>query len=75
MGKMIHPTKGYSGPLSRALLAFHSLVSEVRSSLRDLIEVTLAVLLLEGDGDRVRDDHLEIAQMYAAIIVYVLNLY
>ena len=63
-GKMLHPSKGYSGPLSRHLLAYQSLVSVTRSSLRDLIEMSLAVLFLEGHAERIREDFLDIAEMY-----------
>ena len=62
-GKMLHPSKGYSGPLSRHLLAYQCLVSVIRSSLRDLIEMSLAVLFLEADAERIREDFLEIADM------------
>ncbi|KAL1980154.1 hypothetical protein VTN96DRAFT_4585 [Rasamsonia emersonii] len=52
IGKLRHKNIGYSGPLSRQLLSFRSLVSAVRSTLRDLIEVVLAGLLLSGEADR-----------------------
>ena len=63
-GKMIHPAKGYSGPLSRHLLAYQCLVSSVRTSLRDLVETVLAVLFLEADAERIREDFLEISEMW-----------
>ncbi|KGQ01780.1 hypothetical protein PAAG_11503 [Paracoccidioides lutzii Pb01] len=56
IGKIRHKSIGYSGPLSRQLLSFRSLICAVRSSLRDLIEVVLASLLLNGDADRERTD-------------------
>ena len=59
---MLHPTIGYTGPLSRHLLAYHAMVTEVRKGLRDLVEMTLAVLFLEADAERVREDLLDIAQ-------------
>jgi hypothetical protein len=55
-GKFRHKQIGFSGPLSRDLLGFHSMVSAVRSSLRDLVEVCMTTLLLNGDADRERDD-------------------
>lgn len=61
VGKLQHKSIGYSGPLSRQLLCYRSLISEVRSSLRSLIEVVLASLLLSGDADRDRDDWTELA--------------
>lgn len=60
---MIHPAKGYSGPLSRHLLAYHSLITEVRLCLRDLLEMNLAVMFLEADVERIREDLLDIAAM------------
>ncbi|EEP80199.1 conserved hypothetical protein [Uncinocarpus reesii 1704] len=56
LGKIRHKSIGYSGPLSRQLLSFHSLIYAVRSSLRDLIEVVLAGLLLSGEAERDRND-------------------
>ncbi|KAL2361646.1 hypothetical protein RJZ56_005463 [Blastomyces dermatitidis] len=56
IGKIRHKSIGYSGPLSRQLLSFRSLICAVRSSLRDLVEVVLASLLLNGEADRDRDD-------------------
>jgi hypothetical protein len=60
IGKIRHKSIGYSGPLSRQLLSFRSLVCAVRSSLRDLIEVVLASLLLNGEADRDRSDWTEL---------------
>ncbi|PYH55895.1 uncharacterized protein BO96DRAFT_68423 [Aspergillus niger CBS 101883] len=56
IAKLQHKSIGYSGPLSRQLLCYRSLISEVRSTLRTLIEVVLASLLLSGDADRDRND-------------------
>ncbi|EIT82188.1 XPG I-region protein [Aspergillus flavus] len=56
IAKLQHKSIGYSGPLSRQLLCYRSLVSEVRATLRNLIEVVLTGLLLSGDADRDRDD-------------------
>ena len=62
-GKMLHLAKGYSGPLSRHLLAYHALITEIRLSLRDLLEMNLAVMFLEADVERIREDLLDIAAM------------
>ncbi|CAI7675204.1 unnamed protein product [Penicillium palitans] len=61
VAKLQHKSIGYSGPLSRQLLCYRSLISEVRSALRNLIEVVLASLLLSGDADRDRNDWTELA--------------
>ncbi|KAJ5939143.1 hypothetical protein N7466_002277 [Penicillium verhagenii] len=61
IGKLQHKSIGYSGPLSRQLLCYRSLISEVRLALRNLIEVVLTGLLLSGDADRDRNDWTEIA--------------
>jgi len=47
-----HKPVGYVGPLSRHILGYASLINAVRSSLRDLLEVTFTTLLLNGDADR-----------------------
>lgn len=64
IGKLRHKNIGYSGPLSRQLLSFRSLISTVRATLRDLIEVVLAGLLLSGDADRDRKDWTEMGSKY-----------
>lgn len=55
-GKLRHKPIGYSGPLSHQLLSFRSLIYALRSTLRNLIEVVLAGILLNGEADRDRDD-------------------
>lgn len=52
LGKLKHKPIGYSGPLSRQLLSFRSLVGAVRRTLRELIEVVLTSMLLSGEVDR-----------------------
>jgi len=59
-GKLRHKAIGFTGPLSRHLLAYHSMIKAVRNSLRDLVEVVLANMLLTGDADRDRKDLTEI---------------
>lgn len=56
VAKLQHKSIGYSGPLSRQLLCYRSLISAVRSTLRNLIEVILTGLLLNGDASRDRND-------------------
>ena len=60
---MLHPARGYSGPLSRHLLAYHAMITEIRLCLRDLVEMNLAVMFLEADAERIREDLLDIAAM------------
>lgn len=61
LGKIHHEPKSWSGPLSRHLLAYQSLISNVHASLRDLIEMILAAMFLEGLVDRDRDDWIDIS--------------
>ncbi|KAJ5546330.1 hypothetical protein N7494_003915 [Penicillium frequentans] len=61
IAKLQHKSIGYSGPLSRQLLCYRSLISEVRHALRNLIEVVLTGLLLSGDADRDRKDWTEMS--------------
>jgi hypothetical protein len=64
IAKLQHKAIGYSGPLSRQLLCYRSLVSEVRSALRNLVEVVLASMLLSGEADRDRKDWPELGIKY-----------
>jgi len=54
--KLRHQNLGYTGPLSKNFLSFHSIIKEVRETDRDLLEGVLASLLLNGQGERPRDD-------------------
>lgn len=69
IAKLQHKPIGYSGPLSRQLLCYRSLIAEVRSALRNLIEVVLAGLLLSGDAERDRKDWAELGIKYVTKIV------
>jgi hypothetical protein len=60
IAKLRHNSIGYSGPLSRQLVAYQAVVSAVRSSLRNLVEVCLTGLLLSGDATRDRNDWSEL---------------
>lgn len=64
LGKIRHSAKGYSGPLSRHMLAYHSIVSSVHASLRDLLEMIVAAMFLEGLVDRDREDWADISLGY-----------
>lgn len=66
IAKLQHKSIGYSGPLSRQLLCYRSLISEVRSALRNLVEVVLASMLLNGDADREREDWTELPIRYVS---------
>ncbi|KAK3956490.1 temperature dependent protein affecting M2 dsRNA replication-domain-containing protein [Pseudoneurospora amorphoporcata] len=59
--KLRHQANGYTGPLSKNLLTFHSLAGEVRSAERALMEAILASLFLYGQGQRKRDDSWELS--------------
>lgn len=54
-GRVSHKAKGYSGPLSRHLLAYYSIVAAVRASIRDLLDMCLATMFMEGDCERERE--------------------
>ena len=62
--KLRHESNGYTGPLSKNLLAFRSLASEVRSSDRDLIEAILASMFMFAQAKRDRDDSWELSHQY-----------
>ena len=56
LGQLKHGEIGYTGILSRTMLAYSSIVDAVRQSLRDLLEVCLTTMLLNGDANRDRPD-------------------
>lgn len=60
IAKLRHRPIGFAGPLSRQLAAYQNVISAVRGSLRDLIEVCLAGLFLNGDALRNRSDWSEL---------------
>lgn len=72
--KLRHESIGYTGPLSKNLLHFRSLASEVRSADRDLTEAILASTFLRGQSERERDDYFEISQRYAVLAHRALDL-
>lgn len=63
--KINHKDVGYTGPLSKNLLAYHSIISAVRETDRDLIEAIVASMFLFADGDRrkTRDDGKDTTKM------------
>ena len=67
LGKIRHDPKRWSGPLSRHLLAYQSIISNVHGSLRDLMEMILAAMFLEGLVDRDRNDWTDIALGYGIV--------
>lgn len=56
LGTFKHGRIGYTGPLSRHLLAYHQLTVAVRNSLRDLTEVHAANMFLNASAVRIRDN-------------------
>lgn len=64
LAKLHHQPKGYSGPLSRHLLSYNSIVSSLQASLRDLVEMSLATMFLEGHVDRERSDWMDLSLGY-----------
>lgn len=55
--KLRHHTVGYTGPLSKNLLAFHSIIKAVRETDRDLVEAVAASMFLNSQAIRARDDY------------------
>ncbi|KAK3066399.1 hypothetical protein LTR53_017276, partial [Teratosphaeriaceae sp. CCFEE 6253] len=52
LGLFRHREIGYTGPLSRHLLAYHQMTAAVRASLRDLVEMHATAMLLSGSVSR-----------------------
>ena len=66
LGKIQHQPKPYSGPLSKHLLAYQSIISSVRITLRDLLEMILAAMFLEGSVDREREDWMDLSLRFVS---------
>lgn len=58
--KLRHLPTGYTGPLNKTLLVFHSLASTVRDANRDLVEAIVASMFMFAQARRERDDAWEI---------------
>ncbi|TKA73403.1 hypothetical protein B0A55_04286 [Friedmanniomyces simplex] len=52
LGLFSHRKIGYTGPLSRHLLAYHQMTTAVRASLRDLLEMHACAMLMSGSVSR-----------------------
>lgn len=59
--KLRHEENGYTGPLSKNLLAFFSQVAAVREANRDLVEATIISMFIWAQCERNRDDEVEIS--------------
>jgi hypothetical protein len=57
--KLRHQDKGYTGPLSKNLLAYHSIINAVREADRDLVEAIVSSMFLfaHADRQRIRDEN------------------
>jgi hypothetical protein len=64
LGPLQHREIGYTGVLSRSMLAYMSMIDAVRQSVRDLLEVCLTTMLLNGDAERERTDWNELGLEY-----------
>lgn len=64
--KLRHNPIGYTGPLSKNLLAFHSIIKAVRETDRDLLEAITASMFLNGQVNRNRDDFGDIGRRYVS---------
>jgi len=61
--KLRHESVGYTGPLSKNLLAFHSIIKAVREADRDLVEAVIASMFMGGQASRTdRKDWAGLAQ-------------
>jgi hypothetical protein len=54
--KLRHLNIGYTGPLSKNFLSFHSIIKAVRENDRDLLEAVTASMFLSNQASRERSD-------------------
>jgi hypothetical protein len=62
--KLRHHNIGYTGPLSKNMLAFHSIIKAVREADRDLLEAVTVSMFLNAQANRIRDDFGELGRRY-----------
>lgn len=60
--KIRHGSVGYTGPLSKNLLSFHSIIKAVRETDRDLVEAAAASIFLNGHATRDKVDFAKIGR-------------
>lgn len=65
--KLRHKNIGYTGPLSKNLLSFYSLVKAIRETDRDLLEAVTASMFLNGQANRSRKDFDDLARRYVTL--------
>jgi hypothetical protein len=66
--KLRHKEIGFTGPLSKNLLAYHSIISAVRECDRDLIETVAATMFINAHAERKkRTDWEKLGVRYATI--------
>ena len=68
IGKLRHRPRGYTGPLSRHLLSYYSIISSLHGSLRDLLEMSLVTMFLGGHVNREREDWMDLSLGYADLL-------
>lgn len=78
--KLRHANIGYTGPLSKNFLAFHTLIKAVRETDRDLLEAIAASMFLSNQANRlgrdgkVRDDFGDLGRRYVEDVDIILLL-
>jgi hypothetical protein len=70
--KLRHANIGYTGPLSKNFLSFHTLIKAVRETDRDLLEAIAASMFLSNQanrlhGDKVRTDFGDLGRRYVLL--------
>ena len=73
LGRLRHNAIGFTGPLSRHLLGYHSMTTTMRQALRDLEEMCLLTLFLGGDADREKDNLAELSLRQVSVLILTLN--
>lgn len=71
LGKLRHKPQGYTGPLSRHLLSYYSIISSLHGALRDLLEMSLVTMFLGGHIDRERDDWMDLSLGYVKVLGFL----
>jgi hypothetical protein len=67
--KVRHKSIGYTGPLSKNFLSYHSIIKAVREADRDLLEAITVSMLMRNQVKRDRNDYTELGRRFVLFVL------
>jgi hypothetical protein len=74
--KLRHKSIGYTGPLSKNLLSYYSIIKAVREADRDLLEAITVSMFMNNQVNRTRDDYGDLGRrlVYPSLFSFITNI-